>query len=462
MANTLPPSPPPLPPPPSPPPPAAPTGEEECVGVDSNTFRDMHGRSCTDWAMANTLKLDCSAAQDSANRAIGQFVGSVDGSGGVQYDGLIVPPGQIISGSVCHVALTAGECPANPGLFPKCLTAAAIGTVCEGDGELGTDINLDNCASGTPGDGWDFYKRVDCTISCTACSNGNAGGVCLVPATTTECPATEALRTNAPDCKLASFPSLTTAIGAVCEADGGDPVAGGGALDNCADATGAMTWDFYKRVACNGAKLGYTQDNLDQVRHACPGSCGGKKLDDGECAAKLCCAFTPESAGGGLGGTCASAVGVANDGSSNPCFTLPSSPPSPPPQPSPPPDKPSPPNAPPQPSPPPDKPSPPNPPLPPPSPPPPASAEFLTLTVKAPGNVWDYTDTSALRQKVANAAGVNVNLVTVAVAAGSVIITATITVPAASTLLTVQTTLSTALGNGNVTAATVALGVAVE
>merc|ERR1740117_2869358 len=274
MANTLPPSPPPLPPPPSPPPPAAPTGEEECVGVDSNTFRDMHGRSCTDWAMANTLKLDCSAAQDSANRAIGQFVGSVDGSGGVQYDGLIVPPGQIASGSVCHVALTAGECPANPGLFPKCLTTAAIGTVCEGDGELGTDINLDNCASGTPGDGWDFYKRVDCTISCTACSNGNKDGVCLIPATTTECPATEALRTNAPDCKLATFP-LTTAIGAVCEADGELPVPGGGNLNNCADATGAMTWDFYKRVACNG----YTQKDMNEIRSHCPASCGGVCLE---------------------------------------------------------------------------------------------------------------------------------------------------------------------------------------
>eukprot|EP00964_Phaeocystis_antarctica_P029605 scaffold16696_cov60-Phaeocystis_antarctica.AAC.1 len=286
----------------------------------------MHGRSCTDWAMANTLKLDCSAAQDSANRAIGQFVGSVDGSGGVQYDGLIVPPGQIASGGVCHVALTAGECPANPGSFPKCLATAAIGTVCEGDGELGTDINLDNCASGTPGDGWDFYKRVDCTIQCSACSNNNVGGVCLVPLTAAECPAnllnTAAINSLFPDCKLASFPSLTTAIGAVCEADGNLPVAGADNLDNCASNTAGAGngWDFYKRVACSGAKLGYTQDNLDHVRHACLGSCGGKKLDDGECAAKLCCAFTPESAGGGPGGTCASAVGNAIDGSSNPCF----------------------------------------------------------------------------------------------------------------------------------------------
>ena len=86
--------------------------------------------------------------------------------------------------------------------------------------------------------------------------------------------------------------------------------------------------------AGDGFFKAYTQDNLDHVRLACLGSCGGKHLDHGECAAKLCCAFTPESAGGGPGGTCASAVGIANDGSSNPCFTLPSSPPSPPPLPS--------------------------------------------------------------------------------------------------------------------------------
>jgi len=330
--------------------------------------------------MANTLKLDCSAAQDSANRAIGQFVGSVDGSGGVQYDGLIVPPGQIISGSVCHVALTAGECPANPGLFPKCLTAAAIGTVCEGDGELGTDINLDNCASGTPGDGWDFYKRVACdaapviacmpsndahwiandgytqaeldslrtncpatcvndaagdftaqlggvattqscakfaedkftsSIACTACSNLNAGGVCLVPLPAAECPAsttpalTEAARTAVPDCKLA------LAVGAICEADGNAPINNADSHNNCASIVNGVTapgngaWDFYKRVACHASSTSTavaapdgiadclpTQDaarildnplityaELDAIRKSCPVSCG-------ECAKK--------------------------------------------------------------------------------------------------------------------------------------------------------------------------------
>jgi len=250
--------------------------------------------------------------------------------------------------------------------------ALAIGAVCESDGELSTNALLDNCASGTPGDGWDFYKRVACdaapviacmpsndahwiandgytqaeldslrtncpatcvndaagdftsqlggvattqscakfaedkftgTIACTACSNGNNGGVCLVPLPAAECPA-NLLNTNAIDNAYTNC-LTTTAIGAVCEADGelGTLVA----LDNCASADTNVGggWDFYKRVACHASSTSTavaapdgivdcleTQDaarildnplitygELDAIRKSCPVSCG-------ECAKK--------------------------------------------------------------------------------------------------------------------------------------------------------------------------------
>ena len=104
------------------------------------------------------------------------------------------------------------------------------------------------------------------------------------------------------------------------------------------------------------------------------------------------------------------------------------------------------------------------PPSPPPSPlppPPPVSDKHLTLTLTAAGAVSDYTDVSALKQKVATAAGVDVNLVTITVAAGSVIITATITVPAGSSVKNVQASLDSTLGTTTATAST-ALGIEVE
>lgn len=87
------------------------------------------------------------------------------------------------------------------------------------------------------------------------------------------------------------------------------------------------------------------------------------------------------------------------------------------------------------------------------------AAPVLTLTITAAGSVGDYADTSALRQNVANAAGVNVNLVTVTVAAGSVVITALITVPAHTASDTVQASLASKIGTA--AAATTALGVTV-
>jgi len=77
------------------------------------------------------------------------------------------------------VPLTAAECPANllntaviDATFPNCAGALAIGAVCEGDGQRGTNVGLDNCASADQavGGGWDFYKRV-------ACHNGAATAV---------------------------------------------------------------------------------------------------------------------------------------------------------------------------------------------------------------------------------------------------------------------------------------------
>ena len=100
------------------------------------------------------------------------------------------------------------------------------------------------------------------------------------------------------------------------------------------------------------------------------------------------------------------------------------------------------------------------PPLPPqmPSPAPPA---VVTLTMRAAGNVADYDDTSDLESRLAVAAGVEVDLVTIEVTAASVLITATIGVPAGSTASTVENTLRTSLGTTTTQASTV-LGVIVE
>ena len=85
----------------------------------------------------------------------------------------------------------------------------------------------------------------------------------------------------------------------------------------------------------------------------------------------------------------------------------------------------------------------------------------MVLTLTASGSVGDYSDTSSLRQKVADAAGLDVWFVTIRVVAASVLITATIAVPAATTASAVQSSLFSTLG---VTAesASAALDVMVE
>ena len=85
----------------------------------------------------------------------------------------------------------------------------------------------------------------------------------------------------------------------------------------------------------------------------------------------------------------------------------------------------------------------------------------MVLTITASGSVSDYADTSSLRQKIANAAGLeDASLVTISVAPASVIITATIAVPATTTVAAVQSTVSSNLGTAAVASA--ALGITVE
>jgi len=54
------------------------------------------------------------------------------------------------------VALTAGECPSNPETYGNCAASTPVGDPCEADGELSTNIYLDNC------DDYDFYKVAEC------------------------------------------------------------------------------------------------------------------------------------------------------------------------------------------------------------------------------------------------------------------------------------------------------------
>merc|ERR1719333_1137847 len=46
--------------------------------------------------------------------------------------------------------------PANPETFRNCAASTPVGGVCEADGELSTDIHLDNC------DDYDFYQVAEC------------------------------------------------------------------------------------------------------------------------------------------------------------------------------------------------------------------------------------------------------------------------------------------------------------
>ena len=85
----------------------------------------------------------------------------------------------------------------------------------------------------------------------------------------------------------------------------------------------------------------------------------------------------------------------------------------------------------------------------------------VVLTIMASGDLSDYDSGRiwSLRQKIANAAGVDASLVTISVAAASVLITATIVVPASTTAEAVQTSLAATLGTA--ATASAALGVTV-
>ena len=89
------------------------------------------------------------------------------------------------------------------------------------------------------------------------------------------------------------------------------------------------------------------------------------------------------------------------------------------------------------------------------------STATVVLTLTASGSVGDYPDTTSLRQKVANAAGVEQENVEIRVVAASVLITATIAVPAATTASAVQSSLLFTL-SGSAESVFAALGVTVE
>ena len=78
----------------------------------------------------------------------------------------------------------------------------------------------------------------------------------------------------------------------------------------------------------------------------------------------------------------------------------------------------------------------------------------------ASGSVSDYADTSNLRTRIAQLAGVDTSFVALRVEAASVLIIATITVPATFTASTVQAALSSSLTTAE--AASSALGITVE
>jgi len=115
--------------------------------------------------------------------------------------------------------ITGSECPANPNI-PNCLNVN-FGMLCEGDGECGTDPNLNNCG------GFDVYRKTDLptnaptvtsppTISQTdgptTSPTSNAGvGICGIntPIDPSACPANP----NIPNC-------LDKRYGNLCEGDG--------------------------------------------------------------------------------------------------------------------------------------------------------------------------------------------------------------------------------------------------
>jgi hypothetical protein len=91
------------------------------------------------------------------------------------------------------------------------------------------------------------------------------------------------------------------------------------------------------------------------------------------------------------------------------------------------------------------------------APPPPPT---VTLIMQASGSVDDYADASALKDKVASAAGVGASDVEIRVTAASVIITAVINVPSTTTVAAVSDSLSTKLNSAD--AASKELGITVE
>ena len=81
----------------------------------------------------------------------------------------------------------------------------------------------------------------------------------------------------------------------------------------------------------------------------------------------------------------------------------------------------------------------------------PSSQHYLVLRLVARGDVSDYSASlqGELHKKIASAAGVGADYVTLTVEAASVIITAEIKVPASTTVAAMQTSLSSSLGTAD-------------
>lgn len=188
---------------------------------------------------------------------------------------------------ICLQPVSAPQCPDEPSIaaLPNCNELHDVGSLCEGDGECGTDRTINNC-----GRNHDVYQRCASELQqppwspprpptlppaplappsppipplqplppCLpdACIAGASCGICLRIAATSECPSHE---------KVAALPRCSDATrmkpGFVCEADGecGTDVT----LNNCA-------WhDVYVREACVPA----TQPALDEVECLIPEGC---------------------------------------------------------------------------------------------------------------------------------------------------------------------------------------------
>mmetsp|Transcript_31762 Transcript_31762/g.101317 ORF Transcript_31762/g.101317 Transcript_31762/m.101317 type:complete len:2320 (+) Transcript_31762:93-7052(+) len=119
--------------------------------------------------------------------------------------------------TVCLNLASQAECPASleeANQLPGC-DQAAVGELCEADGECGTDVKADNCPYGRGGETLrDVYRRVELPRGlCGLRIHCHGQEVCLEAVTEKHCPATKDACDKLPRCDQAD-------IGQLCEADG--------------------------------------------------------------------------------------------------------------------------------------------------------------------------------------------------------------------------------------------------